>query len=89
MQHGASVSTGQLIKILTRGKTDRISADPLLEFFRPLESWLEQQNRNEPVIGWNSDMNDVSLFEASTNECEYLHVSKSISLITLVCVLYF
>lgn len=67
MQHGASISSSQLLKIFTRGKTSRISANALIEFFRPLEAWLEQQNRNETVIGWNSNMNDVALFQSLNN----------------------
>lgn len=49
MQKGASLPATQLIKVLTRGRTSRLSADALLEFFRPLEAWLELQNRDEPV----------------------------------------
>jgi peptidyl-dipeptidase A len=49
MQRGASYSPSQLIKLLTRGKTSRLSADALLEFFRPLEAWLEGQNKDEHV----------------------------------------
>lgn len=49
MQRGASLSSSQLIKLITHGKTSRLSAEPLLEFFRPLEAWLESQNRDETV----------------------------------------
>jgi peptidyl-dipeptidase A len=49
MQRGASLSSSQLIKLITRGKTSRLSVEPLLEFFRPLEAWLETQNRDEIV----------------------------------------
>lgn len=49
MQRGASLPPSQLMKIITHGKTSRLSADPLLEFFRPLEAWLESQNRDETV----------------------------------------
>ncbi|XP_063702736.1 angiotensin-converting enzyme [Culicoides brevitarsis] len=63
MQQGASMSASQLIKLMTKGKTARLSAEPLLEFFRPLEAWLDTQIQNEPVIGWNSNMEDVSLFQ--------------------------
>lgn len=66
MQHGASLSPNQLLKILSKGKTGRISAEALLTFFNPLKAWLEQQNRNE-VIGWNSNMDDVSLFKPLVN----------------------
>uniref|UniRef100_A0A1S4GWX3 Angiotensin-converting enzyme n=1 Tax=Anopheles gambiae TaxID=7165 RepID=A0A1S4GWX3_ANOGA len=63
MQQGASLSSAQLIKLLTRGKSSRLSVDPLLEFFRPLEAWLEAQNRDEQIIGWSSTMEDVALFQ--------------------------
>lgn len=63
MQQGASMSASQLIKLLTKGKTARLSAEPLLEFFRPLEAWLDAQIQTERVVGWNSNMEDVSLFQ--------------------------
>lgn len=66
MQYGSSLPSSQLIKILTRGKTSRLSAEPLLDFFRPLKAWLEQQNRGE-TIGWNSNLDDVALFQPSVN----------------------
>lgn len=62
MQHGASLSASQLLKILTKGNTARLSADALLNFFQPLKAWLEQQNRGE-VVGWNSNIEDISLFK--------------------------
>lgn len=49
MQKGASLSSSQLIKLITKGKTSRLSAEALLNFFSPLEAWLEIQNRDEPV----------------------------------------
>lgn len=63
MQQGASISASELIRLLTRGKTSRLSAQPLLDYFRPLEVWLEQQIRFEPVVGWNSNIGDVALFQ--------------------------
>lgn len=57
------MSAAQVLKIITRGKTDRLSVEPMLEFFRPLNTWLEQQNRAEIVIGWNSNMDDVARFQ--------------------------
>lgn len=70
MQYGASLSSSQLLKILTRGKTSRLSAEPLLDFFRPLKAWLEQQNRGE-TIGWNSNLDDVALFQPLVNSAKY------------------
>lgn len=66
MQYGASLTSSQLLKILTRGKTSRLSAEPLLDFFRPLKAWLEQHNRGE-TIGWNSNLDDVALFQPQVN----------------------
>lgn len=63
MQQGASLSSSQMIRLITRGKSSKLSAQPLLEYFRPLEVWLEQQIRYEPVIGWNSNLADVALFQ--------------------------
>lgn len=54
MQKGASLSADNLLKLITRGRTSRMSADPLLEFFRPLEAWLEAQNRDETVSNLSS-----------------------------------
>ncbi|XP_055641071.1 angiotensin-converting enzyme-like isoform X2 [Toxorhynchites rutilus septentrionalis] len=63
MQQGASLSSSQLIKLYTRGKTAQLTVEPLLKFFRPLEAWLEVQNRDEPLIGWSSRMEDYALFQ--------------------------
>lgn len=63
MQQGASMSSYQLIKVLTRGKSSRLSAQPLIDYFRPLEMWLEEQIRFEPVVGWNYNIDDVALFQ--------------------------
>lgn len=63
MQQGASMSTSQMIRVLTRGKSLRLSAQPLMDYFRPLEMWLEQQIRLEPVVGWNSNLDDMALFQ--------------------------
>lgn len=80
MKHGASLSTSQLIKILTRGKMNRLSAEALLTFFNPLKAWLEQQNRHDN-IGWNSNKEDVALFKPisagsiNTNRIFLTHLS--------------
>lgn len=85
MQHGASLSPNQLIKILSKGKSGRISAEPLLSFFNPLKAWLEQQNRNE-VIGWNSNMDDVSLFKPLVNLAHRTHLYNLIIIFPLFVV---
>lgn len=89
MQNGASMSGSQLLKIITKGKTDQLSAAAMIEFFRPLESWLEQQNRNEPVVGWNSNMDDVALFQQfNRGSCRQLEISIAVTiLISLASIL--
>lgn len=90
MQQGASNTPSELLKILTKGKTTRLSADALMDFFHPLEAWLEVQNRDETIIGWNSNMEDVGLFQSLVSSGNYF--SGLISLITfavLFCSLRF
>nr|XP_026490653.1 angiotensin-converting enzyme-like [Vanessa tameamea] len=62
MQPGASKSASDIIRSMTRGKTNRISPESLVRYFRPLELWLRVQNRDEQIIGWNSNYHDVALF---------------------------
>lgn len=89
MQHGASLSSSQLLKILTRGKTNRLSAESLLDFFNPLKAWLEQQNRND-IIGWNSNMEDVALFKALNGAPTQTHhtILTHLSICTITILLY-
>lgn len=82
MQHGASISSSQLLKIFTRGRTSRLSADSILEFFRPLQAWLGEQNRNETVIGWNSNLDDVALFQ-TLNSAKRLAMSNVFFVVTV------
>lgn len=63
MQQGASMSSSQMIRVATRGKSLHLSAQPLMDYFRPLEIWLEEQIRFEPVVGWNSNLDDIALFQ--------------------------
>lgn len=84
MQYGASVSGPELLKILTRGKTTKMSAEPLLEFFKPLEIWLEQQNQNELKIGWNSNMDDVALFQQLSSGANYSYVCSYFGILIVI-----
>lgn len=49
--------------MLTKGKTDRLSAESMLKYFHPLELWLKGQNRDETVIGWEIRQEDTALFQ--------------------------
>ncbi|KAF7283980.1 hypothetical protein GWI33_022798 [Rhynchophorus ferrugineus] len=52
-----------VVKMLTRGKSDKLSAEPLLEYFEPLLEWLKQANKYEKVVGWMSNKKDVALYQ--------------------------
>lgn len=56
-----------VIRTLTKGRTDRLSAEPMLNYFHPLEAWLKVQNRDEKIIGWNIYMEDNALFQPLQN----------------------
>ncbi|KAL1513127.1 hypothetical protein ABEB36_002587 [Hypothenemus hampei] len=53
-----------VIKMFTRGQTDKLSAEAFLEYFQPLYKWLQRANRNEPVIGWMTDKDDLALYQS-------------------------
>jgi hypothetical protein len=53
----------EVIKMLTRGQSDRLSADSMLEYFQPLLLWLKVQNRNESVVGWMTSWEEEALFQ--------------------------
>lgn len=89
MQHGASLSSPEMMRMLTRGRTSRLSAQPLLDYFRPLEVWLEQQIRYEPVVGWNSNIADVALFQFSVSGDTSFKVSFGLILCTLLLPRFF
>lgn len=53
MQLGSSKSLPEVLKILTRGKSDKLDAAPLLEFFQPLLDFLVKENKaTGQTIGW-------------------------------------
>ncbi|CAH1164170.1 unnamed protein product [Phaedon cochleariae] len=63
MRSGKSKHWRQVIRSMTRGETDRISADAMLEYFDPLLVWLRNQNRDEKVVGWTTFKEDKALFQ--------------------------
>lgn len=89
MQLGASLSASQLIKMFTKGKTSDVTAEPLLNFFRPLEAWLDQQIRNEPVIGWNSNIEDIELFQSMNSSPNRMHMSTLYVPLIIICLKQF
>ncbi|KFM75119.1 Angiotensin-converting enzyme, partial [Stegodyphus mimosarum] len=53
MHLGSSVPWEKAIQMITGGKTSKMDAKPLLEYFEPLIKWLQEQNKNE-TIGWEN-----------------------------------
>ncbi|XP_030764811.1 angiotensin-converting enzyme-like isoform X2 [Sitophilus oryzae] len=53
-----------VIKMLTRGKSEKLSAEPMLNYFEPLLLWLREANKKEPIIGWMTNKNDVALYQS-------------------------
>lgn len=66
MQLGSSLPANEVLRHLTRGKTNKLSATALLEYFQPLQLWLQDKNirEGEQAIGWNSNLDDVKLFKS-------------------------
>lgn len=59
---GKSRHWRDVIRILTKGQTDRLSAESMLKYFHPLEMWLKVQNRKERIVGWNIIPEDTALY---------------------------
>jgi len=51
LRMGSSKPWPQVIHVLTRGKTNRMEAGPLLDYFQPLMDYLTEQNK-EKTAGW-------------------------------------
>ncbi|XP_068622266.1 angiotensin-converting enzyme-like [Battus philenor] len=87
MQAGSSKPAGDIIRTMTRGRTNRISPEALVQYFRPLELWLRAQNHDAPLIGWYSDARDVSLFSprVSGNSPSCVRIPN---LLLAICCLY-
>lgn len=48
---GKSRPWTEALSVLTSGRTNKLDVEPILEYFGPLRTWLESQNRGE-LIGW-------------------------------------
>ena len=51
MKMGSSKPWPDSIRVLTRGKMNRMDSSAIVEYFKPLMDWLQRQNENEKV-GW-------------------------------------
>ncbi|XP_068083930.1 angiotensin-converting enzyme [Anabrus simplex] len=59
---GSSRPWPDVVRVMTRGLTNRLDPRPLLEFFKPLEDWLIVENRDERLVGWSTTEQDTALF---------------------------
>lgn len=58
---GASRHWHDVVRQMTRGKSNRLDADAIMKYFQPLYEWLKRQNEMEPVIGWITIQEDTGL----------------------------
>ncbi|KAK4885806.1 hypothetical protein RN001_002077 [Aquatica leii] len=63
MQVGKARHWKDVIRMITKGQSDSISASSMLKYFQPLQQWLHLQNTNEEIIGWNVSSDDRMLFQ--------------------------
>ncbi|XP_011693486.1 PREDICTED: angiotensin-converting enzyme-like isoform X1 [Wasmannia auropunctata] len=59
---GASRPWQDVVRQMTRGRTNRIDAGAMLKYFEPLNAWLKRQNEMQPVIGWIASRDDRGIF---------------------------
>lgn len=51
---GSSKPWKEAMSVITKGKTDKMDAKPIVEYFAPLLKWLKEQNKDN-VVGWKSE----------------------------------
>lgn len=59
---GSSRSWKDVVRQMTRGRTNRMDAGAILRYFEPLNQWLKRQNEMEPVVGWITNRDDTGKF---------------------------
>lgn len=77
-----------VLKMLTKGKSDKLSAEGLLEYFQPLHDWLKSVNKNETVIGWTSNKEDLALYQPLTAG-KASRLRLELTVLNSVIILYF
>ncbi|XP_018574000.1 angiotensin-converting enzyme-like isoform X2 [Anoplophora glabripennis] len=63
MKVGKARHWKDIIKMLTKGDSNRLTADAMLDYFQPLMLWLMEQNRDERIVGWTMYKEDTALFQ--------------------------
>ncbi|KAL3837175.1 hypothetical protein ACJMK2_022550 [Sinanodonta woodiana] len=79
LKMGASRPWGEAMSKITNGTDDKLSALPLLEYFKPLVDWLEKNNKQyNETVGW--DLNKCPNF-LSSNVLSGSSITKSMGFI--------
>lgn len=60
---GSSRTWKEVVREMTRGRTNRMDAGAMLRYFEPLNQWLKRQNEMEPVVGWITNREDTGGFK--------------------------
>ncbi|KAJ8687257.1 hypothetical protein QAD02_023051 [Eretmocerus hayati] len=86
---GSSMSWSDVIRQMTRGRTNRIDAGAILRYFKPLAQFLKRHNQVEPVIGWMTSQEDTALFARlySGGACTFA-ISTSVTIMMLLGLLH-
>ncbi|XP_049820777.1 angiotensin-converting enzyme-like isoform X2 [Aethina tumida] len=65
LKAGKSRHWKEVIRTVTRGASDSLSPQPMLDYFEPLLLWLQGKNKREDerIIGWSTRKEDTALFQ--------------------------
>ncbi|OAD61134.1 Angiotensin-converting enzyme, partial [Eufriesea mexicana] len=70
---GSSRPWKDVVRQMTRGRTNRMDAGAILRYFEPLNQWLKRQNEMEPVVGWITNRDDTERHPHYRNlSCNYV-----------------
>lgn len=76
-----------VIRMLTRGQTDRVSSEPILNYFQPLFLWLKVQNKDETTLGWTTKMEDTMLFQPLFSSGSLVYTNIKVTIVFLFVML--
>ncbi|XP_058794125.1 angiotensin-converting enzyme-like [Phymastichus coffea] len=84
---GSSMSWPNIIRQMTRGRTNRIDAGAMLRYFKPLTEFLRRHNQMEPVIGWVTNQEDTDLPYSFTALFAHWYLGGTASITSLTVIL--
>lgn len=89
LRMGSSKPWGEAMRVLTngtKGETDKLSAKALLEYFKPLQEWLESENaKSGEQVGWDrKNCPEVSLSSGARTQSSIFAI---VVYLPLICVL--